>query len=218
MNLPLTRLLVLPLLFGAGAVFATENPLPHADELPGPVPISRYQSILDKSPFAPPTAAVVAPITEATPSFAQDLYVTGVAKLSGGDFVTLSSRDHSRHFALATGENFDGMTLASIEWAQEIGKSKVTLKKGSEFGVVAFDEAATQTAPPPGEGAQPPVAQVMTPQPQVGGAPASVPPMRRRGPLIQPTSGPFRQISPPNQPSLLRGRPRVIQTKPVPVR
>jgi|GEM_PF-2023864 len=148
MNSPLpSRWLALPLavLLSGGAVNASEPGNPGT--LPAPLPLSRYQEMIEKSPFAPATAAP-APTVEA-PSFAKEYYITGMAQLGGKPFVTLSSRDQQKRLALFEGSSAEGITLASVEWASEVGKSKATLKKGSEFGVVSFDEAAMQPAPIP---------------------------------------------------------------------
>jgi hypothetical protein len=118
----------------------------YADDLPKGFPLSRYDGMLEKSPFA--LATVPLPAIEASqtkPSFAQELYVTGVAKLRGGDFVTLSSRDQQTRFSLVPGQvSVDGISLASVAWSGEPGRTTVTLRKGREFGVVGFDETAMQ--------------------------------------------------------------------------
>ncbi len=123
---------------------ATAEP---TERMPEAVPLSRYQAMIDKSPFAPATAAP-APVVEA-PSFAKDFYITGMAQFGSKPFVTVSSRDNQKRFSLVEGQSFEGMTLTSVEWAPEVGKSKITLKKGSEFGVIGFDEAAMQPAAAP---------------------------------------------------------------------
>jgi hypothetical protein len=117
------------------------------EETPASIPISRYQAMIEKSPFAPATAAP-APTVEA-PSFAKDYYITGMAQLGSKSFVTISSRDQQKRFSLVEGQTFEGMTLTGVEWAPGVGRSKVTLKKGSDFGVIGFDEAAMQPAAPP---------------------------------------------------------------------
>ena len=133
------------------------------DELT-PWPITRYEKMIRRSPFAPATAA---PTAAATPSFAANLYVSGLAKIGDRDFVSISSRDQTSKFSLFTGEtNSQDIQLVSVQWADAVGKSKVTVKKGTEFGVLEYDQALMQKAspaqpinpgvpPPPGFG-QPP--------------------------------------------------------------
>ena len=135
-------------------------------EIPTAFPTSRYQAMIDKSPFSlgtPPPAAV-APPPAAAPSFAQDLFVVGIAKLGNQDFVSIASRDQTQRFSLMVGEqNSDGVSVVSVQRVPELAKSKVTVKKGTEFGTIGFDEAAQNNGT--AEGGAPPVAP---PQPMPG--------------------------------------------------
>lgn len=136
-----------------------------AGELPASTPLERYQPMLDQSPFALATqAAPPPPVTDAA-GFAKDLILTGIARLSNGEFVSISSRDQTQRFALSTGESYNDITVASVAWSDAVGKTKVTLKKGSEYGVIGFDEAllaaaAAQGAPPVNGQSMPPGVQV----------------------------------------------------------
>ena len=118
--------------------------------------MTRYEKMVRKSPFAPATAA---PTTAPTPGFAANLYVTGMAKMGDRDFVSIASRDQSTRFSLFTGDtNSQDIQLVSVQWSDAIGKSKVTVKKGNEFGVLEYDQALIQKAaamqpPPPIPGA-----------------------------------------------------------------
>lgn len=127
-----------------------------AGDLPVVYPPARYEQMVKKSPFALATPVVAAP---ATPGFATNLYVTGVAKIGNADFVSISTRDQQSRFSLLAGESSsEGISLVSVEWSDQIGKSRVTVKKGTEFAVLEFDQAALvsnpiqvppQVAPPP---------------------------------------------------------------------
>ena len=113
--------------------------------------------MIDKSPFsvATPIAAPAGPVAPPAPSFTQDLYVVGLAKLGSKDFVSIASKDQTQRFSLLLGEQGpDGITVASIARDPGLAKSKVTLKKGTEFGTIGFDETALTATPP--EGGQPP--------------------------------------------------------------
>jgi len=133
-----------------------------AGELPTATPLDRYQPMLDQSPFALATQAATPPPVTDVAGFSKDLILTGIARLSEGEFVSIATRDQTQHFALSTGESYNGITVASVAWSDAVGKTKVTIKKGSEYGVIGFDEAllaaAAQGGRPAGtQGAPPPV-------------------------------------------------------------
>ncbi len=155
---------LLLLLAAAAAAHAQEAPA-----LPAPVPMERYEPLVAHSPFAPATAAAPAPPPKVeSASFAKDFYLTGMARMGATSVVTLFSRDKQKRYSLAVGESIDGLTLASVEWAETTGQGKATLKKGEEFGIVGFDEAAMKQAPPP---AAPAPQQPQAPGARPGGGP-----------------------------------------------
>lgn len=132
------------LLFTGGLSFfasAQESGLPQALEL------SRYQLLMEKSPFAPATPQATPPPVVETPSFARDYYITGIAQMGERPFVTFASKDKQTFFSLSVGESFQGMTLTNVEWRPEVGKSTATLERQGESGVVGFDEVAIHEAP-----------------------------------------------------------------------
>lgn len=144
-------------LSGNGLAATTSN------ELPVAFPPARYEAMAKTSPFAlaTPTAAPVAP------GFASSLYLTGVAKIGNKDFVTIASRDQPTRFSLTADEpGNEGVSLVSVEWSEQVGKSKVTIKKGTEFATLEFDQAILQK-PFQVTPQQPQVPQI----PQLGGPP-----------------------------------------------
>ena len=117
------------------------------------------------------------------------LVLTGVVRLNDGEYVTIASRDQSQRFGLMSGETYNGITVASVAWSDAIGKTKVTLKRGSEYGVVSFDEAVVNNngaAGPTLGGAQPNAtilpAGITLPNPDTTGNPPPSPgkPLLRR--------------------------------------
>ena len=123
-----------------------------ADDLPQRLNFDRYQGILDHSPFAV-ASAVVAPA--ATPNFAKDLYVANAAKSPDGDMVTIgSSSDKEFKKYLTTKNPEDGYAIASIEWSDKVGETKVTISKDGQFATLTFNQTLlTQplpNRPPPG--------------------------------------------------------------------
>ena len=141
----------------AAPAWAAEKPMPEAH------PAERYATMVEKSPFALATAA--APVAEPQASFAANWYVAGIAKIGDTDFVTIKSRDASQIFSLIGREPQNGVSVASIEWSETIGKSKVILQKGTETAKLEFNEADLRS-PAPGTNA-PNVAATKPGQPGV---------------------------------------------------
>jgi hypothetical protein len=110
-----------------------------ADDLPTKFGFDRYKGLLEHSPFAVATA-VVAP--EATPNFAKDLYIANAARSPDGDMVTIMSmtdRDFKKY--LTTKAPVDGYAIASIEWSDKVGETKVTISKDGQFATLTFNQA-----------------------------------------------------------------------------
>lgn len=168
-------------------------------ELPASVPLDRYQLMLDKPLFALATqAAPPPPPPVETAAFSKDLVLTGVARLASGEFVSIVSRDQTQRFGLMTGDSYNGITVASVAWSDAVGKTKVTLKQGSEFGVIGFDEANLASGggdQPPGGGppnGQPPIPPGVTmPAANTGRPP---------GAIVTPRAVPARRRSIPAPP------------------
>lgn len=180
-----------------------------ADDIPKRFNFDRYQAMMERSPFAVATA-VAAPA--ATPDFAKDLYVANAAKSPEGDMVTIaSSADKNFKKYITTKEAVDGYTVASIEWSDKVGATKVTISKDGKYATLTFNQALIAEKPAPN---QPAPATPMAPQPggvaQPGGttpgqtvfpkpAPVpSVPPPRVRG--VIPKNPPAGQQEAPPQP------------------
>lgn len=130
--------------------------------LPEPLPSARYEQMLEKSPFA--LATPPAPVQEKAPPVFANLVLTGVVPMRNEQgtesyFVSIQSRDRTERFQLfGSDANAEGIAIASVDWSPQVGKSTVTLKKGSEFGKIEFDEMALQApsapvnVPRPGQG------------------------------------------------------------------
>lgn len=147
----LTWLSILPMLTAVSII---------ADDIPKRFNFDRYQKMTDRSPFAVATA-VVAPA--ATPDFAKDLYVANAAKSLDGDMVTIASMsDKNFKKYLNTREPVDGYSVASIEWSDRVGETKVTISKDGKFATLTFNQALLADKPAPNVPAPPP-AGVVTP-------------------------------------------------------
>ena len=126
---------------------ATGNP--SSPTLPAALPFERYAAMIERSPFAVASQAAPPPPVVEVPGFAKDLVVTGAVRLPNGEYITLASRDQKQRFGLRTGEtSASGISIVSVAWSEAVGKTKVTLKCGSEFGVVGFDEALMSLSTP----------------------------------------------------------------------
>jgi hypothetical protein len=118
------------------------------DVLPPRFNFDRYTRMLDHSPFAVATAVAV---PEATPDFAKDLYVANAARSPEGDMATImSSSDQNFKKYLNTKEPVDGYSIASIEWSEKVGETKVTISKDGKFAMLPFNQALLSQAAPPG--------------------------------------------------------------------
>ncbi len=121
-------------IFALGAVVGLR-----ADDLPAKFNFDRYKGLLDHSPFAVATAVVT---PAATPNFAKDLYVANAARSPDGDMVTIASmtdKDFKKY--LTTRTPVDGYGIASIEWSEKVGETKVTISKDGQFATLAFNQA-----------------------------------------------------------------------------
>ena len=108
------------------------------DVLPPRFSFDRYTAMVDQSPFAIATAAA---LPEATPDFAKDLYIANAARSPEGDVVTIrSSSDQNFKKYLSTREPVDGYSIASIEWSNRVGATKVTISKDGKFATLMFNQ------------------------------------------------------------------------------
>jgi hypothetical protein len=110
------------------------------DDLPKRFNFSRYQAMLDHSPFAVATAVA---LPAATPQVFKDLYVANVAHTPEADLVTIvSSADKNLKEYLSTaGPNEHGYAVSNIEWSDQPGATKVTISKDGKFATLSFNEA-----------------------------------------------------------------------------
>jgi hypothetical protein len=173
-----------------------------AEELPKPFSFARYQSMSDHSPFAVATA-MVAPAE--TPNFAKDLYVANAAHSKEGDFVTIaSSTDRNFKKYLTTTAAVDGYTIASIEWSDKVGATKVTVTKDGQSATISFNEALLHSTASAGQ--NPGQAPGAPPQKQPDGKdsnPVAAQSTAQMPPVPGAQSNPTKQMPVPALPSTL---------------
>jgi hypothetical protein len=173
------------------------------DILPAPFPANRYQKMGAHSPFAPPTVAIAVPVAVVAPvgSWADKLSITSLMEQGGKYVAMVMDRDSSQHFLVSSDqENDRKMMLSSVQWA-DVKNTRVTIRKGNEFGQLAFDPSASASS---------------------NAAPAAVPgggrgPLGRPGlpnpTVFHPPPGASGGLNGPNSPSIIR-RPAIPAAPP----
>ena len=134
------------------------------DNIPPRFNFDRYSAMVGHSPFAIATAVA---LPAATPDFAKDLYVANAARSPEGDMVTIaSSSDQNFKKYLTTREPVDGYSIASIEWSDRVGATKVTISSDGKFATLTFNQALlSQRAAPNVPPAPDQLPQSMLPMP-----------------------------------------------------
>jgi hypothetical protein len=184
----------------AGATYSQAE-----DVLPPQYNFDRYSKMVDQSPFAIATA-VAAPA--ATPDFAKDLYIANAARSQDGDLVTLASTaDHNFKKYLSTKEPVDGYSIASIEWSDKVGQTKVTISKDGNFATLTFNQALLSQAAPGGGAAARPMPAPAAPVPNPAGV------SNTHAPKLPPNVPPELQQLIPSRDSMPRAR-GMIQRSP----
>jgi hypothetical protein len=115
--------------------------------VPQAFPKGRYDQLSQHSPFS--LATIQPPAAPAGPGFADNWYVSGIGGIGDDTFVTIKSRDLSTNFSLYANEPDPktGVSVASVNWSDTIGKSTVILRKGTETAKLEFNEAEIHAAP-----------------------------------------------------------------------
>jgi hypothetical protein len=186
-----------------------------ADEaIPKAFDKARYAETLGKSPFVLATKVVEEKAPDVISPFA-NLYIRGVGKADGKDYVLLQRLGEERSIRLlGTEVGDDGLAVKTMKVGNSFRETKVVLQKGLEIGEVGFKEDTLNTPPaapkaPPGSPMQLPKPGSATVMPQFPGS---------RSPVSQPsaTTIPRPQVpiptpvAVPQKPGSPRQRVRVI--------
>jgi len=185
------------------------------DVLPPRFNFDRYSAMLEKSPFAVATA-VALPAT--TPDFAKDLYVANAAHSPEGDLVTIaSSSDHNFKKYLTIKEPVDGYSIASIEWSDRVGETKVTISKDGQFASITFNQALMSQSSPAAPNPLPNEPNMMPNEPDITAAPptGAAPALPVPTPFVPPVSN--QQTPPPHTRGVIQRNPRLPLRKPKPI-
>ena len=106
---------------------------------------SRYQIILDRSPFSPPAGSADTP----QPSFATRFGFIGTAKTNDADPIMAVIQDkeaNNRIYFKTEGETIGAVSIVSIG---ESPGAKLVLKQGLETATLTLETKAGVGAPPP---------------------------------------------------------------------
>jgi hypothetical protein len=135
-----------------------------ADDVPQRPDFTRYNTMLQRSPFAVATA-VVAPA--ATPNFAKDLYVANAAHTEQADLVTVISASDKmlREYLTTEKPNDHGYSIANIQWSDKPGETKVTISKDGQFATLGFNQSLLNQSSPTANVAAPGLVPAPTPFP-----------------------------------------------------
>lgn len=141
----------LRLLALGGMVFA--SPLPAAEDanaLPQSLPLSRYTKMLADSPFGKPADAPTPPPPPPEQLWTKDYFVSGIMTVAGKNHVLIVQRSDNQRFLVATGEsNPQGLSVDSIRFGNTYRETTVLARKGTETGVLSFDQDAAGNRPVP---------------------------------------------------------------------
>ena len=127
-----------------------------------PQSFERYATMAAKSPFALATTTVAPEAPQA--SFAANWYVAGIGRFGEVYFVTIKSRDATQIFSVFGQETHSGtgVSVTGIDWSETLGKTTVTVRKGTEVAKLEFNEAEVRGGASRAEG---------VPNPSVASAP-----------------------------------------------
>lgn len=156
------------------------------DVIPKRTDFSRYAAMVEHSPFAVASAPSLA---STTPSWSKDLFIANAAHMQEADLITIMSlSDKNLKEYVSTDEsNPHGYGIASIEWSDNPGATKVTISKDGQFATLGFNEAV-MAQPPMIPNAPPPQFPGVKP-----GTPPTLPAPHVRGVIPRKPS----QVSPP---------------------
>ena len=133
------------LLLSISSIVAANPVIPERQSL------EHYEKITDDWPFSIETPSVPVPVHPEGPF--TNFYVAGIGKTNANGqeqvFVAISSKDKQVSFSLFGSEKgYDDIWVVDVQWDDQIGKSRVTLKKGNETGIIGFAEMAIKAPAP----------------------------------------------------------------------
>lgn len=152
------------------------------DDLPKRYDFNRYAGMVEKSPFAVASAPTQ---VSTTPSWSKDLFIANALHTDAMDMVTVNSLSDKnlKEYLTTEGPNEHGYGIASIEWSENQGATKVTISKDAQFATIGFNEALMSqgiSIPNAGQanipGNIPGVGKQQVVQPAMGAQPMSAPP------------------------------------------
>ncbi len=117
------------------------------DLLPESFAKDRYAKTLAKSPFILETKAVEPEAPKVNPF--QNLYLRGVGKADGKDYVLIQSLSDTRPMKpfIANEPGEDGIVVKLVRFGSNFKETKVVLEKGPDTAEIGFQENTINTPP-----------------------------------------------------------------------
>ena len=189
------RRLLSTALIGALALFPASA---WADEAPVPgqgFPASRYETLWTKSPFAVATPEAV----QGSP----DYQLVGIAQFDGVSYASLIESQTGQHFLLSSEKPVRGLTLISVTRGQGSSLNQAVVQKDGQ--PITLQQDTSTAGPGAMTGPVPTNAPMVQPLPAPGAGgiptPGTLPPPRRRLPLIRLPPSPAATVPPPPAPA-----------------
>lgn len=138
-------------LFSIGVLAAVHTASAAGPTIPQRPAPDTFQKLTEDWPFA-----LATPVVAVAPSvvpWSSNYFVSGIGKSyeNGTEevFVAIKKKDGTGGFSLYGNQvnRDEDVSVGGVEWAETYLKSRVTLKKGSEFATIEFDQAASQQVP-----------------------------------------------------------------------
>jgi hypothetical protein len=158
----------------------------------------RYDQITEDWPFSIETPRAPAAVNPEGPFANFHVSGIGITYENGEEqvFVAISSKDKQVSFSLFGSEKgHDDIYVERVEWNDNVGKGRVTLKKGNETGTIGFDEMAIRTPAPAAANPTRPAGDRMV-HPRPLNPNSAIPKLPRRTPGANPPAQPNQGTDP----------------------
>lgn len=122
------------LFFGCSPLLLAEEEEPFP---PQPIPESRYEKMMERSPFVLPTMATV----EVTPDWTSDFHIVSVISLGDKSVVLARKVSTDERFPIRSEENAQGMRLVELNMSPDPSQVSAVIEMGGNEGTITYDPA-----------------------------------------------------------------------------
>lgn len=137
----------------------------------GAFPLSRYETLWERSPFQ--LESVAPPVESA--GLSQRFALTGLAAINGEPIAFLMDRATQNRLMVRKDGSEGGVSLVQVDVQKKYTDSTATVRQGAEVGVIRFDASASAAPPVMQAPVAPPMVRAMPPQVAPGQPTAPVP-------------------------------------------